>query len=346
MAEVIIPFESKKLLYRDEFTVTTTPQGCGSLEPCNMHQRSGRCTCLRIGNHAMWIYGCGATWTSSNIYVRDLVKEVIQQEEFDIISFHLDSIDYGSLLEAGFAAVAFKYGARLKILVNGVEIRRYDLTVDINNDRMRSIRVDLDLGPDDYIQIVVEEGCRAAFGYILLHVHDITLNYSGKASVPEEEVDKGDLEIDVVDTDDNPISGAEVKIAMGDILKRGVTGPQGVVVFQNIPYGKYDVIVSKSGYKRVSVQLTLDRAYRAYKITLEKIPGGFPMEEVAKYIAIAAAIAGGIGTVGYVLSTEKGREYAKRAARYAGEKAKVAAGYAKEKAGGIVKRVRERVGRK
>jgi len=308
VAEVILPFSGKKKFYKDEFKLSAGGR-CGSTEACGRHTEAGRCTCLRIGNHALWVEGCSAEWKSIEIPVKELVREVVAQREFEVIEFRIDSIAVGSLLEAGGAFdVPYAHKAVVVILVDGIETRRYEIPVEINKDRIQSINVNLEVDPESRIQIVVYEELRAASGYVLLHIHDIMLEFSGKVSIPEEEIQRGDLEIDVIDEEGRPVAGAFVRIILGSISKSATTGDRGIVIFKNLPYGKYEVIVDKSGYKRFDSFVELDRAYKIYKVTLLKAPSVIDIGTVAKALGIAAAVIGGVAAGTYIIRKRRGGE--------------------------------------
>jgi len=206
----------------------------------------------------------------------------------------------GTNLEAGWGAAVLDMGASMRIYEGNILKREVTLPVEINKDVIRPVNLGLTFSPDSTLRVEVTEGIRASSGYILMHIHDITLEYSGKASVPGTEIKRGDLEVDVEDENGTPVSGAVVRAVMGDIIKEGVTGDRGIVVFKGLPYGTYEVTVDKSGYKRTTVMVALDQAYKTVKIVLIKLPATGPsLQQIATGIAIAGALIGG----GYVVSS-------------------------------------------
>jgi len=240
-------------------------------------------------------------WVSPNIPIMDLVMAVLPYTSVKVLEFRLDRITFGTNLEAGWGAYPQEFRAEMRIYDGNILKREMTIPVEINKDVVRQVELGFTYSPDSTVRVEVTEWIKALTGYILMHVHDITLEYSGKASVPATEIKRGDLEVDVMDENGVPIGGATVKVVMGDIVKTGATGSQGVIIFKELPYGTYEVTVSKSGYKGMTVSVVLDQSYKTVRITLVKLPteGGPSLQQIATGIAIAGALIGG----GYVVSS-------------------------------------------
>lgn len=115
--------------------------------------------------------------------------------------------------------------------------------------------------------------------YFYVPGHILTGNPSQKVTitVAEPEVFEYDLTVKVVDSDSNPLSGAEVLINTGVI---GVTDSSGTVIKQDLS-GSYTVTATKEGYNAdsASVSMTADKTVTVQLIPIDEDPTPEPTGE-------------------------------------------------------------------
>lgn len=282
---------------------------CGStdLSACSDYMERGKCCALIVGNHALWIKGCGAKWISKNISADDIIRMISSYNNFTVESIRIKTIRYGSKVEAGWGAVVGDNGAEIKIYADG--FKAADIAVQfppVNVDR--TFAQDLDATLTSSLSVEVDQHIRAYSGYVIQYVHDIELDIEAKIYVPSSEIQYGSLEFDVQDVNGNPISGALIKV-IGNREYSKTTDENGVAVFDNLIVGQqYRYEITKSGYKRVVGDIVLDKQYKVVTITMQKSKYGPSIGDILKWIAVAGSIAAG-ALVGYkVIGGERRRK--------------------------------------